>query len=215
MAENRAFRYFEPDRVGPIEGKTKQGKSLGQGKTMKTMTITLDKRLIISATVFLLPLLVMAMAMPALASDSEAGRLASSLPPQIPEIVTGGKWKKGDIGGTYRAVVVMAEDRSEKTGQAAKAGGGKAKTAHRQPQRKAQVFIQWIAYENGRANPHIVKSVSVREFNEKQLRHAFLAMDTLNENEMTLLVTSYDEKNDKDVSIKVKATAPGQYHPTK
>ena len=81
--------------------------------------------------------------------------------------------------------------------------------------RKAEVFIQWIAYENGKTSAKIVKTVSIKEFNEKQLRHAFLAMDTLKDNEMTLLVTSYDEHNDKDISVSVKATVPGKYEASK
>jgi hypothetical protein len=173
---------------------------------------------------FILPLL--ALALPARAANN-GSELVKSLPAQIPEIVTGGKWSNGDIGGTYRAVVVLS-DREEKkpdllaksrAGAGKKNNGGKniakAAGANDKPERKAEVYIQWIAYENGKARPHIVKTVSVREFNEKQLRHAFLAMDTINENEMTLLVTSYDEKTDKDIAVTVRATTPGKYKPAK
>jgi len=144
---------------------------------------------------------------------ADGADLVNSLPAQIPEIVTGGSWKKGDIGGVYRAVVVLSEDRHGKSGLLSKAReDNKSKTSKAPAStRKAEVFIQWIAYENGKATSRVVKTVSVKEFNEKNLRHAFLAMDTLKDNEMTLLVTSYDENKDKDVSVSVKATAPGIY----
>lgn len=143
--------------------------------------------------------------------------VVSSLPAQIPEIVTGGSWKNGDIGGVYRAVVVLSKADHKKTGLLSKASADQTAAAPEpiQQERKAEVFIQWIAYENGKATSKIVKTVSVKEFNEKQLRHAFLAMDTLKDNEMTLLVTSYDENKDKDVSVSVKATTPGIYEHSK
>ncbi len=160
---------------------------------------------------------------------ADSNDLVSSLPAQIPEIVTGGNWSNGDIGGVYRAVVVLSNKDNDDSNKGNK---GKADLLSRsktvQPatdtknagsnkdfERKAEVFIQWISYENGKANAKIVKTVSVKEFNEKQLRHAFLAMDTLKDNEMTLLVTSYDENRDKDVSVSVKATVPGKYETAK
>lgn len=152
--------------------------------------------------------------MPAQASDNSA--MVDGLPAQIPEILTGGSWKNGDIGGVYRAVVVMSESRATgiaeqareaTTGSAADAATVAAATT---PVRKAEVYIQWIA-NSGAEAAKIVKTVSIKEFNEKELRHAFLAMNTLKDNEVTLLVTSYDEAKDKDVSISVKATTPGNY----
>lgn len=148
-------------------------------------------------------------------AKADGSDVVSSLPAQIPEIVTGGKWKNGDIGGVYRAVVVLSKPTPKKSGLLAKASKVSSAGVANNPatERKAEVFIQWIA--NGKTTSKIVKTVSIKEFNEKQLRHAFLAMDTLKDNEMTLLVTSYDENKDKDVSISVKATLPGKYESTK
>ncbi|MCF6198391.1 MAG: hypothetical protein L3J67_03155 [Hyphomicrobiaceae bacterium] len=148
---------------------------------------------------------------------ADSADVVNSLPAQIPEIVTGGSWKNGNLGGVYRAVVVLSKADHKKTGLLSKANAGAPATAAKPilHERKAEVFIQWIAYENGKATSKIIKTVSIKEFNEKQLRHAFLAMDTLKDNEMTLLVTSYDENKDKDVSVSVKATTPGIYEHSK
>ncbi|MCP4936369.1 MAG: hypothetical protein GY927_19740 [bacterium] len=146
-------------------------------------------------------------------AKADSSDIANSLPAQIPEILTGGSWSNGSVGGVYRAVVVISKSLEQKTNLAAKSRKVSSTTDKNKPatERKAEVFIQWISHENGKANAKIVKTVSIREFNEKQLRHAFLAMDTLKDNEMTLLVTSYDEGSDKDISISVKATTPGKY----
>ena len=147
------------------------------------------------------------------AENGNSNDLVSSLPAQIPEILTGGSWTNGSVGGVYRAVVVLSKSKNSKSALLNKAVANKPSTVENSTagERKAEVFIQWIAYGTGKATAKIVKTVSIKEFNEKQLRHAFLAMDTLKDNEMTLLVTSYDENSDKDVSISVKATTPGQY----
>jgi hypothetical protein len=151
----------------------------------------------------------------ATAGDNSA--IVDRLPAQIPEILTGGSWKNGDIGGVYRAVVVMAEADAPQSlaAKAEEATTGSAAdptkvAAATIPVRKAEVYIQWIA-NSGTESSKIVKTVSIKEFNEKQLRHAFLAMNTLKDNEVTLLVTAYDEDKDKDVSVSVKATTPGIY----
>lgn len=143
-------------------------------------------------------------------AHADSSDLVNSLPAQIPEILTGGSWTNGNIGGVYRAVVVLSKVSNQRQNLLKKTANGPETLP---TERKAEVFIQWISYANGKATAKIVKTVSIKEFNEKQLRHAFLAMDTLKENEMTLLVTSYDENSDKDVSISVKATAPGKYEP--
>lgn len=150
------------------------------------------------------------------ADDNANTALINSLPAQIPEILTGGTWSNGDVGGVYRAVVVMS-DIEGKAGIAdkAKEENQAALTPDQLSTRKAEVYIQWIANRSHSAPSKIVKTVSIREFNEKQLRHAFLAMDTLKDNEVTLLVTSYDELKDADVSISIKATSPGVYEPAK
>jgi mevalonate kinase len=173
-------------------------------KTMMTYTKALHSKLFSSLAIATLMLAFLAPC--STISKADSSDLVSALPAQIPEILTGGNWSNGDIGGVYRAVVVLS-----------KADGRKTTPVNTPPaaERKAEVFIQWIAYENGKATAKIVKTVSIKEFNEKQLRHAFLAMDTLKDNEMTLLVTSYDETADKDISVSVKATVPGKYEPAR
>jgi len=150
-------------------------------------------------------------------AKADSSDIANSLPAQIPEILTGGSWTNGSVGGVYRAVVVLSKSSEQKPDLLSKTISKTPAAEKAQPsaKRKAEVFIQWISYENGKASAKIVKSVSIREFNEKQLRHAFLAMDTLKDNEMTLLVTSYDEGTDKDISVSVKATTPGNYEASK
>jgi hypothetical protein len=176
---------------------------------MITLSATLQQKLTMRLAIVTL------MFVPFIASTTmakaDSSDLVSSLPAQIPEILTGGSWTNGSVGGVYRAVVVLSKASAQKPDLFGKTSPDSSKPA----ERKAEVFIQWIAYDGSKATSKIVKTVSIKEFNEKQLRHAFLAMDTLKDNEMTLLVTSYDENRDKDVSISVKATAPGKYETSK
>ncbi len=175
--------------------------------TMSTIRSTVISHLAIAA------LLIVPFVASTSTAKADGSDIANSLPAQIPEILTGGSWTNGSVGGVYRAVVVMSKAQASKPDLSAKSQTVAATTDEQKPvvERKAEVFIQWISHEKGKASAKIYKTVSIREFNEKQLRHAFLAMNTLKDNEMTLLVTSYDEGSDKDIQVSVKATSPGNY----
>ncbi len=123
-----------------------------------------------------------------------ANRIAESVPAQIPEVITGGKWRKGNVAGYYRAMVVLPE-----AGTTAQKSG------------RAEVLIQWIGKLDGAYRFRILRTVNIKEVSKESLQHAFLSMDTLKDNEMTLLVSSFDAKQNRDISISVKATLPGQY----
>ncbi len=129
-----------------------------------------------------------------LTENGAAQKIAESVPAEIPEMITGGKWRKGNIGGFYRAMVILpnAKVETEKKGS-------------------ASVVIQWIGKEDGASRSKVFKSVNLAEVSHKELQYAYLSMDTLKDNEMTLLVSSFDAKKNKDVAISFKATLPGEY----
>ncbi len=123
-----------------------------------------------------------------------AQKIAASVPAEIPEMITGGKWRKGNIGGFYRAMVILPNTKIETT-----------------QKRSASVVIQWIGKEDGSSLSKVFKSVNLPEVSHKKLQYAYLSMDTLKDNEMTLLVSSFDAEKNKDIAISFKATLPGEY----
>lgn len=127
--------------------------------------------------------------LPGSAQAQDATKVAGQVPPEVSEVVSGGSWTQGDASGSFRAIVVNTSE------------GG---------QSQAHVIVQWV--QSGKdAAPKVTKSSVVKEIKEKKLQNAFLAMDTENENELTVIVTSYDAKKDEDISMLVKLSAAGSY----
>lgn len=122
------------------------------------------------------------------ASADEAATLASAVPAQIAEVVSGGTWSEGESSGVFRAIVVSPY-----------AGGS------------ANVIVQMVALDKADAAPKVVRTVLVKEVAEKQLANAFLAMDAETENEMTLIVTAYGAESEQDTSMHVKFDNSGKY----
>lgn len=132
--------------------------------------------------------LALAYAMPAAAQD--AAKSAGAVPTDVSEIVSGGNWSEGETSGVFRAVVVTSS-----TGQSS----------------QARVIVQMLAFEKANPLPKIVKSIPVKEVEDKKLPNAFLAMDVENDNELTLIITSYDAEKDQDTSMLVKFDGTGKY----
>jgi hypothetical protein len=124
-------------------------------------------------------------------AGKEAEKLAAQIPPEITEVVTGGTWSEGGAEGVFRGIVVTSP-----------AGEGAG---------QASVIVQWLAMAKGGATGKVVKSVTVKEVTEKKLQNAFLALDVDNDNELTLIITSYDAQKDEDASMQVKFDSKGQY----
>jgi hypothetical protein len=129
-----------------------------------------------------------AVSSPGLAQD--AAKAAAQVPTDVSEVVSGGNWSEGDNSGVFRAVVVTTTD-----GQAS----------------QARVIVQMLAFEKGNPLPKIAKTIPVKEVEEKKLPNAFLAMDVENDNELTLIITSYDAEKDQDTSMMVKFDSAGKY----
>lgn len=124
------------------------------------------------------------------AQAQDAASLASSVPTEITEVVSGGNWSQGETTGTFRAVAV-----TKQTGDAT----------------QANVIVQMLSTEKGGTVPKVVKSIPVKEVTDKKLSNAFLAMDVENDNELTLIITSYDSDKDQDASLLVKFDNTGKY----
>jgi hypothetical protein len=127
----------------------------------------------------------------AFASD-DAGKLVEGLPAEVADVVTGGSWSEGKQGGFYRAIVVM-------TGSEDSFG--------------ARVYLQWLALSETDPVPKIVATVPLKEVNDQKLGNASIEIEgeETKDNEITIIVSSYDFEEDKDISLHVKGTAPGKY----
>ena len=114
------------------------------------------------------------------------------LPPEVADVVTGGSWSQGKQGGFYRAIVVM-------TGSEQSFG--------------ARVFLQWLALSETDPVPTIVAKVPLKEVNDQKLGNASIEIEgeESKDNEITIIVSSYDFEADKDITLNVKGTAHGKY----
>ena len=95
-------------------------------------------------------------------------------------------------GGFYRAFVIMS-------GEAQNFG--------------AHVYLQWLALSNDNPTPTVVKTVPVKEVNDQKLANAAIELrgEENKDNEITIIVTSYDFDADKDIVLFVKGGLPGTY----
>jgi hypothetical protein len=123
----------------------------------------------------------------AFADDLE--QLASTVPTDVTEVVSGGVWTDDGTTGYYRAMVITPG-------------------ASRQV---ANVVVQMLAVEKSDATPKLKKSVVIKEVADQKIGNAFLAMDAENENEMTLVVTAYGSGTEQDTAFHVKFDAKGGY----
>jgi hypothetical protein len=131
----------------------------------------------------------------AAAADDDT-KLVESISPQVADVVTGGSWSADKQGGFYRVFVIMS-------GEGANFG--------------AHVYLQWLALANDSPLPAVVKTVAVKEVNDQKLANASIELngEENKDNEITVVVGSYDFEADKDISLFVKAGLPGTYTMTK
>jgi hypothetical protein len=138
-------------------------------------------------------LIALALLIPPPARAADDLKLAESIPVNLADVVTGGSWSEGSQGGFYRALVVMS-------GEGDKFG--------------AKVFVQWLAISDESPVPTIVKTVPIAEINGQGLANAALEFEGEDgkDNEMTIVVNSYDFEKEKDLVFQVKAQGPGTYN---
>jgi hypothetical protein len=127
-------------------------------------------------------------ATPSLAQD--APKSIAQVPTDVSEIVSGGNWSEGESSGVFRALVVTTTDGTSS---------------------QARVTVQMLAFEKGNPLPKVAKTIPIKEVEDKKLPNAFLSMDVENDNELTLIITSYDAERDQDTSMMVKFDSAGKY----
>jgi hypothetical protein len=116
--------------------------------------------------------------------------LASAVPAEVAEVVTGGTWIDGAMAGTYRVVtVVSGTDRDY----------------------GARVYIQWLQVRADTGRSQLIRTVPVAEFNELVMPHAVVTLETEVENRAAVLIAAEDMKAGRSVLISVQAGPPGQY----
>ena len=110
----------------------------------------------------------------------------------VPHVVTGGSWSADKQGGFYRAIVAMT-------------GAEKDFGAH--------VFLQWLALSETNPVPKVIATMPIKEVNDQKLANASIEIEgeESKDNEITIIVSSYDFDADKDITLFVKGTAPGKY----
>ncbi|WP_125461606.1 MULTISPECIES: hypothetical protein [Rhodomicrobium] len=128
------------------------------------------------------------LAVPSAARAEDPEKLASVVPAEISEVVSGGTWSDSGASGVYRAIVVSPSA----VGQ-------------------ANVLVQMLALDKTDVPPKVVRTVLIKEVADKKLANAFLAMDAETENEMTLIITAYGAESEQDTSLHVKFDAKGKY----
>jgi hypothetical protein len=126
--------------------------------------------------------------LPAYADDVPA--VAAAVPIEVTEVVSGGNWTAGNATGVFRAITV---------------------TNHNGETVQAHVIVQMLETDKTGKVLKIAKTIPVKEVEEKKLANAFLAMDVENDNELTVIITSYDSEKDQDTSLLVKFDATGNY----
>ena len=125
-------------------------------------------------------------------AQEDDAKIVAGVPTEVADIVTGGSWSADKQGGFYRAFVIM---------------NGTQETF------SARVFLQWLALSETTPVPTVVATVPIKEVNDQKLANASIEIEgeDSKDNEITIVVSSYDFEADKDINLFVKGTAPGKY----
>ena len=125
-------------------------------------------------------------------AQEDDAKIVAGVPTEVADIVTGGSWSADKQGGFYRAFVIM---------------NGTQETF------SARVFLQWLALSETTPIPTVVATVPIKEVNDQKLANASIEIEgeDSKDNEITIVVSSYDFEADKDINLFIKGTAPGKY----
>ena len=125
-------------------------------------------------------------------AQEDDAKIVAGVPTEVADIVTGGSWSADKQGGFYRAFVIM---------------NGTQETF------SARLFLQWLALSETSPIPTVVATVPIKEVNDQKLANASIEIEgeDSKDNEITIVVSSYDFEADKDINLFVKGTAPGKY----
>lgn len=120
--------------------------------------------------------------------------IAKSVPTHLSEATSGGVWSKGDRSGVYRVMTLVVPE---------------GDSSH------SEVVAQWLQLEENKPDPTVVETVVIKEISDQKLQGAFVTLETEKDNEATLVVSSYDPIEDKDISMSFLLSEPGKYQLTK
>lgn len=149
----------------------------------------LNRHLLQLPAAFLLAVLSLSVTGPARAASP--AEIAAGVPVEIPQILTGGFWEEGDNSGIYRVIVVTA-------------GSGENLFI--------EVFIQWLKIEENGPKPEIIKTIPLNEVNEKKFGNAFVFLQGgKEEDEVILVVSSYNPETDNEQQVWIEVGTPGNY----
>lgn len=118
--------------------------------------------------------------------------IAGGVPVEIGEVMAGGSWTDAGRIGVYRTIVVLT-------------GPNDAP--------RADVVVQWIGMKAEGGPAEVVKAVAIKQVADAGLSNAQVALEAEREDEITILVTSYDA-DAKLTAIAFKAGKPGDIAPT-
>jgi hypothetical protein len=121
---------------------------------------------------------------------ADAAKIVETIPTEVTEVVSGGSWSEGDTSGEFRAITV-----TEQVGSTT----------------QASVIVQMLAIDKASSTRKVIKTVPLKEVNDKKLESAFLTMNVESDNELTLNITSYDTEKDQDTELTVKFASTGKY----
>ena len=124
------------------------------------------------------------------AQAQDALGIAGNVPTEVSEVVSGGNWSRGDARGFFRAIAI-----TKQTGDTT----------------QAAVVVQLLAVDKAGAAPKVTKTVLIKEVAEKKLSSAFLAMNAETDNELTLIITSYDQEKDQETALQLNLDSGGKY----
>ena len=126
---------------------------------------------------------------PAMAAEFDGLALASRLPVEVSEVVSGGTWIDGQASGTYRTITIQ----------------------NTVPVEAAEVYLQWIGARTPADPLQIMSSVPLREFNEQNLASASITLETEREGEVRIIIAGQDGDARPVELLTFLATTPGLY----
>jgi hypothetical protein len=126
---------------------------------------------------------------PVAVAESEGLEVASRLPVEVAEVVSGGTWIDGQASGSFRTVTIQTYAPSE----------------------MAEVYLQWIGSRSPVEPLQVISSVPLREFNEMKLASASITLDTETEGVAKIVVAGQDAGGRPAGLLSFRATGPGRY----
>lgn len=114
--------------------------------------------------------------------------VASQLPVEVLEVVTGGTWSEGSASGAYRTVTVQNSANPD----------------------IAEVYLQWIGTRTATSPLQIISSVPLREFNDKKLGSSSVSLETGIDGSAHIGIAAEDNEGNPAI-MTFEAHMPGHY----